>query len=249
MYILGIDTSSMVATAAVMSPDKLLCEYVVNNKKNHSEKMMQVVDRVLQDSGIAPEELDAVAVAIGPGSFTGIRIGMACAEGMAHALGKPMLGINTLDGLAYNLMWECGIICPVMDAQRGEVYTCLYRWEDGRLNKLAPYEVVKARDLLERLSSAKERTIVLGDGVPVLGRALDDERGQKIWGEQSLIKAAPPALAMPRASSIAAAALDEYAGGRFDTCYTIKPFYIRRSHAEEKWEEQHGRARTGRCNN
>lgn len=248
MYILGIDTSSMVATAAVMSPEKLLAEYIVNNKKNHSEKMMQVVDRVLQDSGITPEGLDAVAVAIGPGSFTGIRIGMACAEGMAHVLGKPMVGVNTLDGLAYNLMGENGFICPVMDAQRGEVYTCLYRWEGGKLKKLAEYEVVKAEVLLARLSSKKERTVVLGDGVPVLAGA-SDEKGQKIWEAQNLVVAAPPAFAMPRASSIAAAAMDEYARGGFDTCYTIKPFYIRRSHAEEKWEEQHGRASAGRCDN
>ncbi|MDI3480955.1 MAG: tRNA threonylcarbamoyladenosine biosynthesis protein TsaB [Tepidanaerobacteraceae bacterium] len=246
MYILGIDTSSMVATAAVMSPDKLMAEYIVNNKKNHSEKMMQVVDRVLQDSGISLADLDVVAVAVGPGSFTGIRIGMACAEGMAHALEKPMVGINTLDGLAYNLMGETRLICPVMDAQRGQVYTCFYRWEGGKLKKLSEYEVIKAKDLLARLSSRKEQTVVLGDGLTVLARATDDG-GQKVWGVDSLIAAAHPALSMPRASSIAAAALDEYARGKIDTCYTIKPFYIRRSHAEEKWEEQHGTASAGRC--
>jgi len=246
MHILGIDTSSMVAAAAVMSREKLLAEYIVNNKKNHSEKMMQVVDRVLQDSGITPEDLDAVAVAIGPGSFTGIRIGMACAEGIAHALGKPMVGVNTLDGLAYNLIGESSFLCPVVDAQRGEVYTCLYRWEGATLKRLWEYEVVKAKDLLARLSSLEDKAVVLGDGVPVLTGA-PDEKGQKPAEAWKHIAAAHPAFAMPRASSVAAAAMDGYVRGRSDTCYTIKPFYIRRSHAEEKWEEQHGRAAARRC--
>lgn len=248
MYILGIDTSSMVATAAVISPEKLLAEYIVNNKKNHSEKIMQVVDRVLQDSGISLEDLDAVAVARGPGSFTGIRIGMACAEGIAHALGKPMVGVNTLDGLAYNLMGESSFICPVVDAQRQEVYASIYCWEDGRLQRLWEYEVVKAADLVERLLTLAKRVVILGDGVPVLTKALN-EKEQKEPAIQDRIAIAHPAFAMPRASSVAAVALNEYAQGRFDTCYTIKPFYIRRSHAEEKWEEKHGRARTGRCDN
>lgn len=247
MIILGIDTSSMVATAAVMSQEKLLAEYIVNNKKNHSEKMMQVIDRVLQDSGISPEDLDAVAVAKGPGSFTGIRIGMACAEGIAHALGKPMIGVNTLDGLSYNLMGESSFICPVVDAQRQELYASLYRWEDVRLNRLWEYEVVKAAILVERLSALAEKVVVLGDGVPVLKKALG-EKELPVQPARGLITFAHPAFAMPRASSIAAIALEEYARGRMDTCYTVKPFYIRRSHAEEKWEEKHAGARTSRCN-
>lgn len=242
MIILGIDTSSMVAAAAVLSSDKLMAEYIVNNKKNHSEKMMQVVDRVLSDAGVTPKDLDAVAVARGPGSFTGIRIGMACAQGMAHVLGKPILGINTLDGLAYNLMGEDSFICPVVDAQREEVYTCLYRWDDGLLKRLWEYRVVKARDLIRTLEALKEKVVILGDGVPVLKRA--SNQCKEDVGAWRFITVAHAVFSMPRASSIAAAGMKELKEGRVDNCYSIKPFYIRRSHAEEKWEEKHARART-----
>lgn len=243
MIILGIDTSSMVATAAVLSKEKLMAEYIVNNKKNHSEKMMQVLDRVLQDAGVTLEEVDAIAVAKGPGSFTGIRIGMACAEGIAHALGKPMVGVNTLDGLAYNLMGEGAYICPVIDAQRQEVYTSLYRWREGQLLRFWDYAVEKGGTLVDKLLALKERVVVVGDGVPVLMRALSQKDQKAEEGLRRIIPA-HPAFAMPRASSVAAAGMKDFEEGRFDTCYSIKPFYIRRSHAEEKWEEKYGRART-----
>ena len=121
-HVLGIDTSSIVATIAIINEEKLLAEYIVNNKKTHSEKMMGVIDNVLADSGVELKDIDVVAVAKGPGSFTGIRIGMACAQGLAHALKKPMIGVNTLDGLAYNLIGTGDLVCPMMDAQRQEVY-------------------------------------------------------------------------------------------------------------------------------
>lgn len=232
-HVLGIDTSSIVATIAVLNEEKLRAEYIVNNKKTHSEKMMVVLNQVLEDSGITVKDIDVVAVAKGPGSFTGIRIGMACAQGIAHALNKPMVGVNTFDGLAYNLMGYDGLLCPMINAQRQEVYTALYRWEDDKLKRLWDYKLIKVDKLLKDLSALKEKVVVLGDGMPLLKKYLNENQSENIVISH-------PVFSMPRASSVAAAALQEYNRGNTQNCFSIKPFYIRKSSAEEKWEERHG---------
>lgn len=230
--ILGIDTSSIVSTIALLTENKLIAEYTVNSKKNHSEKMMQVLDTVLKESFVNLEDIAAIAVAKGPGSFTGIRIGMATAQGIAHALKKPMIGINSLDGLAYNFMGEKRLICPVVNAQRGDVYTSLYRWEGEQLKQIEDYKIINAQVLIKELENFGE-TIMLGDGVPVI---------KKVCGDFSKIVFAHPNFSMPRASSIAAAGLYYWRReGRLESCFDIEPFYIRKSNAEEKWEEKHGR--------
>jgi len=231
LNILGIDSSSIVATIAVLTQEKLLAEYIVNNKKNHSEKLMPVLDRVLVDAGLSIDDIDVIAVAKGPGSFTGIRIGMACAQGLAHAARKPLIGVNTLDGLAYNMINAQGFLCPMINAQRQELYTSLYRWQDGKLVRLWDYELIKADVLAERLLKMPERIYILGDGVNILLQTNDK------WDNVAL---APQVSLMPKASSIAMAALEQYTAGDVEDCFTIRPFYIRRSNAEEKWEETHG---------
>ena len=232
MNILGIETSSMVASIAVLCEEKLMAEYTVNNKKTHSEKMMGVLNKALEDSGIGFKDIDAIAVAKGPGSFTGIRIGMASAQGMAHALGIPMIGVNTLDGLAYNLLESSSLLCPVIDAQRGDVYTSLYRWEGEELVQLWNYEIISSEQLIEKLNSLEDKVKILGDGVPVLAKVLGAQFGS--------ITPAHPVARMPRASCVAAIGLRQYALGKVGDCFSVKPFYIRKSNAEEKWEEQHG---------
>jgi tRNA threonylcarbamoyladenosine biosynthesis protein TsaB len=231
MNILGIDTSSIVASMAVLSEEKLVAEYTVNNKKTHSEKMMGVLDKVLEDSGFGLGDIDAIAVTKGPGSFTGIRIGMASAQGMAHALGIPIIGVNTLDGLAYNLLESESLLCPVVDAQRGDVYTSLYRFEGDELVRLWRYEIIDAEALREKLTSLGKKVKILGDGVPVLN---------KVLGDPGKISPAHPVTMMPRASSVAALGLKQYIQGKVDDCFSVEPFYIRKSNAEEKWEERHG---------
>lgn len=241
MLILGIDSSSIVATVAILSETKLLAEYIVNNKRNHAEKLMSVIDRVLKDSFTTLDDIDAIAVTCGPGSFTGIRIGMAQAQGIAHALDKPLIAVNTLDGLSYNLMGQQGFICPVVDAQRGDVYTSLYKCKKIKPERLWGYELFDSKILVKRISKLGEVTL-LGDGIPVIKKAIEDLKKEGITSDQlSNISFAHPILSMPRASSVAAVGLDRFiAKEDIDSCYTIKPFYIRKSSAEEKWEEQHG---------
>ena len=236
MYVLGIDTSSIVATIALLSEKKLHAEYIVNNKKTHSEKMMEVLHKVLVDSGVNMEEIDVIAVSKGPGSFTGIRIGMAAAQGMAHALDKPILGINALDGLAYNMMGSKSLLCPVINAQRNEVYTSLYRWDDKSLNRLWEYRLLKVDKLLEDLGKLNTPVTLLGDGMPLFEKHLDNK--QPLFENISF---SHPAFSMPRGSSIAGKALWEYTQGKIENCFSVEPFYIRKSNAEEKWEERHGR--------
>lgn len=240
MLVLGIDSSSIVATVAVLSERKLLAEYTVNSKRNHSEKLMQVIDRVLQDSFTSLEDIDAIAVTCGPGSFTGIRIGMAQAQGIAHALDKPLIAVNSLDGLAYNLMGQNGFICPVVDAQRNDVYTSLYKCKDGKPERLWGYELFNAELLVKRVSEL-DKVIMLGDGSPVIKKAIDKLQEEGVSSEKlANISFADPVFLMPKASSVASVGIKRLmAGEDMDNCFSIKPFYIRKSSAQEKWEERH----------
>ncbi|HHY04464.1 MAG TPA: tRNA (adenosine(37)-N6)-threonylcarbamoyltransferase complex dimerization subunit type 1 TsaB [Thermoanaerobacterales bacterium] len=238
MNILGIDTSSIVAAVAVLNPAKLSAEYLVNNKKVHSEKLMPIVDRVLKDSNLTLDDIDAVAVSKGPGSFTGIRIGMACAQGIAHACNKPIIGVNTLDGLAYNLMFSDSLICPVINAQRQESYTSLYNWQAGKLCRLKDYLLINNSELAKLLLDLNKEVIILGDAAQLIMEKVTTEL--ETSGKQSNILKAHPSFLMPKASSIASAGLDAFNKGNYDDCFTLEPFYIRKSNAEEKWEERHG---------
>lgn len=251
MLVLGIDSSSIVATVAILSETKLLAEYTVNSRKNHSEKLMEVIDRVLQDSFTSLDDIDAIAVTCGPGSFTGIRIGMAQAQGIAHALDKPLIAVNSLDGLAYNLMGQSGFICPVVDAQRKDVYTSLYKCKNGKPERLWGYELFNAKLLVKRISKL-DKVIVLGDGSPVIKEAVDKLQEEGVLLDKlSNISFADSVFLMPRASSVASVGIERLVTGKdIDNCFSVKPFYIRKSSAQEKWEERHNGAKSskGSCN-
>ena len=231
MKILAIDTSSMVASAAVMDDQKLLAEHIVNHKRTHSEQLMPIIERVLESCDVKVRDLDAIAVASGPGSFTGLRIGAATAKGLAHACGIKIVGVPTLDGLAFNLSFCQGIICPIMDARRNQVYTALYKWEGGSLFKLMPHCAIALNELLEDLKKREERVVFLGDGVPVhrktIQRALGDRAGF-----------APKSAGRQRASSIAELALQALERGEGQNAETFVPFYLRKSQAEREYDRK-----------
>lgn len=243
MKILGIDTSSEVATAALMSEEKLVAEYILNHRHTHLEKLVSMIELLLSDSETKLEELDAIAVTVGPGSFTGIRIGMACAQGLSHVHGIPLVGVNTLDALAYNMM-NCGdYLCAAVDAQRGEVYACLYTWEGEKLCRMSDYEVVKVSKLVDRLvDGSVGRVVLLGDGAHLVESALPEE----VRASGKIAVAQRPFL-MPRASSVAEAGLKQLKEGKTFNCFSIRPIYMRKSHAEEKWEEKYGKDKPGKC--
>lgn len=231
MKILAIDTSSMVASAAVMDGQKLLAEYIVNHKRTHSEQLMPIIEKVLESSGTGIREIDAIAVASGPGSFTGLRIGAATAKGLAHARGIKIVGVPTLDGLAFNLPHCQGIICPIMDARRNQVYTALYKWEAGGFYKLMPHCAIALSELLEELKRREERVVFLGDGVPVHRETIKEELGERA-------EFAPKNADRQRASSIAELALQALERGEGQDAEAFVPFYLRKSQAEREYDKK-----------
>ena len=136
MKILALDSSGIVASVAVVEDDTLLAEYTVNYKKTHSQTLLPMLDEIVKMTELELESVDAIAVAAGPGSFTGLRIGSATAKGLGLALKKPLVAVPTVDALAYNLYDAQGLICPIMDARRKQVYTGIYRFEEHQLMTL-----------------------------------------------------------------------------------------------------------------
>ena len=165
--ILGIESSSLVASVAILDGDTITAEYTVNHKKTHSQTLLPMLDEIVRMTEQNLEDLDAIAVSGGPGSFTGLRIGSATAKGLGLALEKPLIHVPTLDAMAYNL-YGCGErICPIMDARRGQVYTGIYRFEDNTFRTLKEDCAIALEELLEELAAAQEPVVFLGDGVPV----------------------------------------------------------------------------------
>lgn len=230
MLVLAIDTSSATATTALTEDGRLLAEYIQSSSKAHSQRLMLMVDELLSSCNKKPEDIDLYACAAGPGSFTGLRIGASAIKAMAQVFDKPIAGVPTLDALAYNLYNFDGLICPMLDAQRGAVYSALYKWENGKLLKLYDYRVIDAKELVQKLMAQKEAVAILGDGAAIAMEHVDKALNK--------ILPAPSAHMQPRASSVAAIALEMYKEGKVESCYSFKPCYIRKSQAEVEYEKK-----------
>mgnify|MGYP000153881442 FL=1 len=179
MRILALDSSGLVASVAVVDGSGLeaqtIAEYTVNYKKTHSQTLLPMLDEVARMTELDLDSIDAIAVAAGPGSFTGLRIGSATAKGLGLALDKPLIHIPTLEGLAYNLCGTDHIVCPIMDARRGQVYTGIYEFDNDRLIVLEDQMAVGIEELGQRLHSYDRKVVFLGDGVPVFKEALMEQ--------------------------------------------------------------------------
>lgn len=228
MRILGIESSSLVASVAIVTDDILTAEYTVNLKKTHSQTLLPMIDEMMKLLEIELDTVDAIAVSGGPGSFTGLRIGSATAKGLGLAMKKPLIHVPTVDAMAYNLYGADGLICPVMDARRNQVYTGLYRCRDG-------FQVVKSQwaadvgELVEELNERGERVIFLGDGVPPY-RNLIKER------MKAPFSFAPANVNRQRAASAAALGAVYFAEGKTETAAEHRPDYLRKSQAERERE-------------
>ena len=166
MRILAIESSSLVASVAIVEDGVTLAEYTANFKMTHSQTLLPMIDSMVSLFGIDLASVDAIAVSGGPGSFTGLRIGSATAKGLGLALNKPLIHVPTVDGTAYNLYGAKGLICPIMDARRNQVYTGIYRFEQ-KFEVVMEQDAMDIAELIEKLNSMGERVIFLGDGVPV----------------------------------------------------------------------------------
>lgn len=227
MKLLALDSSGLVASVAVLEDDRLLAEYTINYKKTHSQTLLPMLDEIGKMIELDLNSLDAIAVAAGPGSFTGLRIGAATAKGLGLALDKPLIGVPTADALAYNLYDARQLICPMMDARRSQVYTGIYRFEDGKMNIITGQKAVKVEELMGELNALGQEVIFLGDGVPVYA----DLIREKIKVPYSF---APAHVNKQRAGSVGALGMVLYQSGQVQSAAEHQPEYLRVSQAERE---------------
>lgn len=229
MNILAIDASGLSGSVAYISDYKLVGEYYICHKLTHSQTVMPMLEHLKNMIGLELDKIDAIAVTSGPGSFTGIRIGVATAKAMALAIGVPIIGIPTLDVMANNITFADKLICPIMDARRNQVYTSLYKWEESTLQRVEEYLAVPIDELLEKI--ADQEVIFLGDGVDVLRSQIVNKMGDKAHF-------APSFLHMQRASVLAHLACEAYERGETEDADEFVPMYLRKSQAERELEER-----------
>ncbi len=231
MKLLAIESSGLVASAALTTEDAMLAEYTVNFKKTHSQTLLPMVQEIVSMIDVDLSELDAIAVSAGPGSFTGLRIGSATAKGLGLALKKPIIPVPTTQGIAANLYGAEGIICPLMDARRNQVYTGLYRYNKDGFTVVEDQMAVMVDEIIEKINALGEPVTYLGDGVPVFKELL----AKKTTVPYSF---APLHMSMQRAGALAARAVELYKEGKVETAAEHEPDYLRLSQAERELKEK-----------
>lgn len=231
MKILGIDSSGLVASAAIADEKNIIAEFTVNNKQTHSQTLLPMIEKVVDMSGIELEQIDAIAIAAGPGSFTGLRIGSATAKGIGLALKKPVVSVPTLEGLAYRVSVFDGIICPIMDARRNQVYTGIYKMDKGNLVCLSEQKAVDIHEIMDELEKYDEKVIFLGDGVEVQRETIEKEFKKEYCF-------APIHLSKQSAAAVAVLGDIYFNQGKAEDAAEHKPIYLRKSQAEREREER-----------
>ena len=227
MLTLALDTATRVCTVGLVQDGHVLAEYDISVGLTHSEGLMPQMDQMFARTGIKKENTDRIAVSIGPGSFTGLRIGLAAAEAMAYAWQCGICGVNTLEAMAYNIPVEGVVLVPVLDAKKGNFYAAFYEWTDGELRKVRPVEMADRETLLQQLQACGKPVLLMGECEKLMKKELPDG-----------ISVAPEQVRLPKASSVALAAEDtELLTG--EDVFTLRPYYIRKSEAEELWEKRH----------
>ncbi len=230
MRILALDSSGLVATVAILEDDQTIAEYTVNYKKTHSQTLLPMLDEIVKMTEFDISTIDAIAVAGGPGSFTGLRIGSATAKGLGLALNKPLIHIPTVDGMAYNLFGNTGLICPIMDARRNQVYTGIYRFEND-FEVVEEQMAIPVQELIEKLNAYGEKVTFLGDGVPVYGEQLM----ARLTVEYAF---APAHMNRQSAAAVGTLGMKYFAEGKVESARDHEPDYLRLSQAERERAEK-----------
>ena len=227
MLTLAIDTATKVCSVALCRDGEITAEYNITLGMTHSEGLLPQLEQLLKRTNTKKQDIDLIAVSMGPGSFTGLRIGLATAEAMAYSWQCLLHGVDTLKALAYNIPIEGLLLSPVLDAQKGNYYQALYQWKEGKLVELAGTEVVNKERLVERIAEYNLLALILGEC----------KKLEKVELPAN-IKLAPKTLLMPKASSIALVAEAEFDHEADKKIFGLEPYYIRRSEAEELWEQR-----------
>ncbi len=229
--LLAIDTSSLVLSCALAEKDKLVAEWTVQKRLTHSEQLLPHMDEMMKEAGVEKKDITAIAVSIGPGSFTGLRIGLATAKMASYIWNVPIVGVDTLEALAWNMAKGDVFALPLMDAQRGNVYAALYgAFED--IWKEAPAEVAPIDEVIAA-------AVKHGGPVVALGECADKYKEKLLAAG---IRVAPPQSRLCRAGSVAVAGFAKLERGEAEDPLKILPNYIRRSEAEVLWEQLHGKS-------
>ena len=226
MLILAFESTAKAASAALVRDGKLVSQYSQCSGLTHSRTLLPMGEDMLKNAELTLGDVDLIAVAHGPGSFTGVRIGVSMVKGLAWAADKPCVGVSTLEAMAWHGLAAGGLICPVMDARRSQVYNALFRMEDGRPVRLTEDRPIALTELAEELCAYKERVFLVGDGAELSFRVLSE------LGLPCVL--APENLRMQSAWGVAMAALDKEPGN----ADSLLPVYLRLSQAERERQER-----------
>jgi tRNA threonylcarbamoyladenosine biosynthesis protein TsaB len=232
MKVLGIDTATSCGSVGLIDDGEILSDYLLNVPVTHSERLLGAIEFVLRETRCPIGNVEGWAISIGPGSFTGLRIGVSTVKGLAFATGKPVAGVSTLDVLASQTTPTSHLICPILDARKKEVYTAFYRYEeDGSLRRQSNYQAIRPEDLVKKIT---EQTIFLGDGVKTYRDFL-----LKSLPSLAIFPLAP--LHVSRGSMVAKLGSEHFQKGECLDISTFVPTYLRPSEAEMKWQELHAK--------
>lgn len=233
MKILGIDSSGLVASVAVMEDDLLLGEYTLNYRKTHSQTLLPMLDELKGMLELDMDSIDAIAVAAGPGSFTGLRIGSATAKGLGLALEKPLVAVPTVDALAFNLWGHKSFICPIMDARRNQTYTGLYFFDaENEFHTVVEQCAVDIHEIIEKINENQHPVTFLGDGVPVFKDIIAEE-------VKVPYDFAPAGMNRQRGSALCLLGAQLFKENKEVSAADFRPDYLRLSQAErERMEAQ-----------
>jgi tRNA threonylcarbamoyladenosine biosynthesis protein TsaB len=229
MKVLALETSTTAGSIAISDAEELIGELRINVNVAHAERLMNSVNWLLNASRLSAKNIDAFAVSIGPGSFTGLRIGLSTAKGFSYATNKPLVSVPTLDAFARTLPFCSYLICPMLDARKNEVYTGLYKWEEGMCKKIISESAVNPSDFLKDMKKIKETTVFMGDGTKIYKKLIID-----ILKNKAIF--APASKMSPSASSVAEIALEKLKQELTADPVSLTPFYIRKSEAEVHWK-------------
>ena len=231
MYVLGIESATPVAAVAVTDREGVLAERMVRNNRTHSVNLLPMIKAVLADAEISRDSLSGIAVSTGPGSFTGLRIGMSIAKTLAQVWNLLIVGVSTLETMAHALVGHNRLVCPIMNARKNEVYTAVYDYRDNIGVLLMPHQAARAEDLIEKLTQWQKPVTFLGDGVPIYQDLLREGLGE-------MAAFAPLAHAYPRGGVVAELGLAALAQGKGVSPMELQPEYIRFSEAEVLWRKK-----------
>lgn len=224
MNILAIETSGLVASVCILTEQKIIAEFTLNDKLTHGETLVPLIENIFKSTCISLDQIDYIAVANGPGSFTGLRIGMATAKGLAHGLDIKIIEVPTLYALAYNVYEQNSIIIPIVDAKRNELYTAYFEYQNNSLIKISDYSAKHIEEIFNDLKIYNKPAIFLGDGTSIYKDTIKDNN----------FSIMPLNNCIQKASSVGLYAINHLHEAVCSFC--AKPFYIRKSQADEMLE-------------